>query len=208
MSVSEYHVYPPFCKSKSIPNVSYFNQHLSNKASLVPIHHHMNILSIFHNLFRKRSCSPVDTRPQRGISLSRYLGRWYEQARFENWFESGMDFVYTDYSAGPHGSINVINCGTSISGKQSVSTGRGFPGGYGRMNISFVAPYSWFQAPYHILFVDNDYETALVSGDGDSYLWLLTRQQKPTIEQLNTLIQEARRRGFDTTQLRYTNQIR
>lgn len=207
MSVSEYHVFPLSCKSKSVVNVSYFAQLLSNHTRVSHIFHRMNILSILHNIFRKKSGTVVDTTPQRGISLPRYMGRWYEQARYENWFESGMDFVYTDYSSGPDGSINVINCGTSLTGKQSVSTGRGFPGGFGRMRISFVPPYGWFQAPYHILYVDNNYETALVSGEGDAYLWLLTRQQHPGPDQLNPLIQEAQRRGFDTTQLRYTNQI-
>lgn len=167
---------------------------------------YMNILSVLHHLFRKTSSNGVNTTPQQGISLSRYLGRWYEQARIENWFEAGMDYVYTDYSMGVHGSINITNNGTKSNGRKCQATGRGTLCGQGRMNVSFVPPYGWFRAPYHILYVDNEYETALVSGESNAYLWLLTRKPHPLREQLTALIKEAQQRGFDTTQLRYTRQ--
>lgn len=166
----------------------------------------MKLKSIIHYFLKREQEYKVDTHPQHDISWKRYLGRWYEQARFENWFEAGMDAVFTDYTAGPGNSINVLNCGRNSNGIQSTSRGRGFPNGNGLMNISFVPPYGWFQAPYHILYTDANYQSALVSGKGDAYLWLLTRQKSADADMLHTLIQEAKKRGFDTSQLRYTRQ--
>ncbi len=151
-------------------------------------------------------CTAADTRPQNNVSLDRYMGRWYEQARYENWFEQGMEGVYTDYTARPDGSIRVLNCGHNANGEPEQATGRAFPMSHGILEVSFVWPYWWFGAPYHILYVDKDYQAALVSGDDDDYLWLLTRERKPKQSTINKLKQEAERRGFDTTKLRFTKQ--
>lgn len=167
---------------------------------------HMKLKSILHYFFKSKPESPVNTLPQQDVRLDKYLGRWYEQARYENWFESGLDEVFTDYSTGPGGSINVLNCGKNHRGLQSTSKGRGYPAGRGRLNVSFVPPYGWFRAPYHILYVDPDYQSALVSGENASYLWLLTREKTPQESLLSTLIGEAEKRGFNTSELRFTRQ--
>lgn len=166
----------------------------------------MKLRSIIHYFTGRDNEPAVNTTPQRNVSLDKYLGRWYEQARFENWFETGLDEVFTDYTAGPAGSINVVNCGRNSKGRQSSSRGRAYPCGAGLLKVSFVPPYGWFKAPYHILYTDPDYQGALVSGAGDAYLWLLTRQKSPNPGLLDTLLHEAQRRGFDTTRLRQTRQ--
>ena len=166
----------------------------------------MKLRSIIQYFTGRDMEAQANTTPQRNISMEKYLGRWYEQARFENWFEDGLEEVFTDYSAGPNGSINVLNCGRNCNGRQSTSRGRGYPDGAGRMHVSFVPPYGWFKAPYHILYTDPDYQSALVSGAGSAYLWLLTRQKTPDSGLLETLLQEARKRGFDTNLLHQTRQ--
>lgn len=167
----------------------------------------MKILHQLARLFKKDKKSSTNTTPQRGVSLPRYLGRWYEQARYENWFESGMEQVFTDYTDGPDNSINVLNCGINRKGRQCTSLGRGFPTGYGRMEVSFVPPFWWFRAPYHILYVDEDYQNALVSGNGGEFLWLLTRQRHAADDTIGLLLREAQLRGFDTSKLRFTKQL-
>ncbi len=151
-------------------------------------------------------CSAADTTPQPNVSMSRYLGRWYEQARYENWFEEGMEQVYTDYTQGPDGSINVTNYGRSPEGKWEQASGRAVQKHKGILEVSFVWPYWWFGSPYHILYVDKEYQAALVSGDDDDYLWLLTRERSPRPETIRKLKEEAKRRGFDTSKLRFTKQ--
>lgn len=148
----------------------------------------------------------VNTEPQQNVNFNRYLGRWYEQARFENWFEEGMEHVYTDYLPLQNGAIQVINHGTSAQGYAEQARGRAFIAGKGVLDISFVWPYWWFRTPYKILYVDPDYQSALISCEGDEYLWLLTRKKTASPGQIDTLRKEAQRRGFDTSKLRFTNQ--
>lgn len=149
-----------------------------------------------------------NTTPQQGVNMESYLGRWYEQARYDNYFERGMDNVYTDYSMGKNGSITVMNYGYSADGKQHKAKGVAVTDADkpGEMRVSFVPPYFWFRAPYRILYVNEDYSAALVSGDDDDYLWLLTREKEADVPTLRKLMQEAERRGFDTSKLRQTQQ--
>lgn len=196
---------PPWCASSNTHCVCLILVSVS-KRDVHPVHH-IGMKSLFLSIMLIIPlASALDLTPQAGISLERYLGRWYEQARFENWFEKGMEKVYTDYTMGPDASINVVNSGLDEMGNLEQSKGRAFPAGNGMLEVSFVWPYWWFRAPYRILYVDDQYRAALVSGDDDKYLWLLTREKKPAPAMIDKLKQEAQRRGFDTTKLRPTRQ--
>lgn len=160
------------------------------------------------SLFGQREDAP-DTTPQGNITLHRYLGRWYEQARYECFFERDMDEVYTVYTGRADGSIAITNAGTTAGGRHKEARGRAIVPDeerHGRLLVSFVPPYIWFRAPYHILYVDDCYRMALVSGEASGYLWLLTRERKADAATMRRLLDEAQKRGFDLTRLRLTRQ--
>ena len=165
----------------------------------------MKLQSVIHWLFKRKSVSGIDDTPQSNVTLSRYMGRWYEQARFENWFEAGMEQVYTNYIECRDGSISVVNHGITDKGINKEAKGKAYLVSPGELRVSFVPPYWWFKAPYRILYTAPDYSAALVSGEGDEHLWLLTRQKHPDSKCIATLVREARLRGFDTSRLRYTS---
>lgn len=175
----------------------------------------MTMTAFFHaaregvrSLFRQRGKAP-DTTPQRDIRLSAYLGRWYEQARYECFFEHGMDDVYADYERDERGGLRITNSGRTAGGRRKVARGyAAIPDEEesGRLSVSFVPPYRWFRAPYHILYVDEGYRMALVSGEGAGYLWLLTRARKADDMAMRRLLDEAQKRGFEISALRLTRQ--
>lgn len=142
------------------------------------------------------------------LNLPAYMGRWYEQARYEHSFELDMDRVYTDYMLSGPNRILVINVGHNADGTEhrakGIATAAEQDGA--ELRVSFVPPYNWFTAAYRVLYVDPDYTEALVSGKGDNYLWLLTREPRPGYAVLRRLIKEAKRRGFDLRRLRHTKQ--
>lgn len=173
------------------------------------------ITALFHglsegvrSLFRQRGKAP-DTTPQRGIRIDAYLGRWYEQARYECFFERNMDHVYADYERDERGGIRITNSGVTPNGRRKTAQGRAvIPDEEvcGQLSVSFVPPYCWFRTPYHILYVDEDYRMALVSGEGEGYLWLLTRARKADDMTMRSLLDEAQKRGFNLADLRLTRQ--
>lgn len=152
-----------------------------------------------------------DTTPQAEVNLTAYLGRWYEQARYDCFFEHGLDDVYADYARRADGRIDITNVGFDVRGREHRAEGRAvipLPEEPGRLWVSFVPPYCWFRAPYHILYTDAECTEALVSGDGRRYLWLLTRDRKADDATMRRLLSEATRRGFDLGPLRLTRQKR
>lgn len=175
----------------------------------------MTMTALFHaaregvrSLLGQRGKAP-DTTPQRDIRLGAYLGRWYEQARYECFFEHGMDEVYADYERDERGGLRITNSGLTAGGRRKAAHGRGTVPETeegGRLLVSFVPPYRWFLAPYHILYVDEDYRMALVSGEGAGYLWLLSRARKADDMTMRRLLDEAQKRGFDISALRLTRQ--
>jgi hypothetical protein len=53
--------------------------------------------------------NPSVPEPAKPVDLSRYLGRWYEIARYESGFERDCEGVTADYSLRPDGMIRVLN---------------------------------------------------------------------------------------------------
>ena len=47
--------------------------------------------------------------PAKAVDLQRYLGRWYEFARYENAFEKDCEAVTADYALRPDGKVSVRN---------------------------------------------------------------------------------------------------
>lgn len=44
------------------------------------------------------------------FDLNKYLGRWYEISRYEQFFEVGCDCGFADYTLNDDGSVRVRNC--------------------------------------------------------------------------------------------------
>ena len=57
------------------------------------------------------SVSKVDNAPVAALDLSRYLGEWYEIARFDHNFERGVEQAKANYTQNADGTIKVVNSG-------------------------------------------------------------------------------------------------
>ena len=53
----------------------------------------------------------IDTKVIPDFNLSKYLGTWYEIARFDHSFERNMDNVIAEYVLRPDGKVDVVNSG-------------------------------------------------------------------------------------------------
>lgn len=147
-----------------------------------------------------------ETTPAPGLDWQRYMGFWYEIARFETPFEFGLDEVWTEYAMQPDGQVLVANYGTDAHGKVHKAKAKAWPVAEGVLQISFVPLLRFISTPYHVLRVDAAYQNALVSNDTGTCLWLLSRQAHASLPQLLPLLQDALLRGFDIGQLRPTRQ--
>lgn len=109
---------------------------------------------------------------------SKYLGKWYEIARFDYRFEKNMNSVTATYSLRKDGAIKVDNRGYDYKkDKWKESTGKAKfvnQPDEARLKVSFFGP---FYAGYNVIAIDNDYKYALVAGRNLDYLWILSREK-------------------------------
>ncbi len=148
----------------------------------------------------------IDITPVQKFDLDRYLGRWYEIARFDHRFERGLSEVSAEYTAQNNGMIKVLNSGFKAKlGKRSQIVGRAKTTDVaGVLRVSFF----WiFYSDYRVLALGDNYEWALVgSGDSGKYLWILSRTEVLPKETVEKIIAEAERRGYDTKKLLFSDQ--
>ena len=143
---------------------------------------------------------PEGVTPVTGFESDRYLGTWYEIARFDHSFEEGLSRVTATYSKREDGGIRVLNKGyDAATGEWDEAEGKAYfvsDETTGHLKVSFFGP---FYTSYVIAELDKDnYQYSLVTGPDRSYLWILARQ--PTLSQdvLDELLSKAKSLGYAT----------
>ena len=149
-----------------------------------------------------------DNTPIPDLDLYRYLGLWYEIARFDHSFERDMNNVTAEYLLRADGKIDVINSGWK-GGKYKVADGKARQpdpkGDPAHLEVSF---FLFFYSDYNVLMLDDDYQVALVGSGSPKYLWILSRTPDVSTEVLDAVLKEASDRGYDTSKLIWVDQSR
>lgn len=142
------------------------------------------------------------------LDLNRYLGTWYEIARFPHKFEKGMAGVTANYSLRDDGKIRVINKGykNGLNGELSVAEGKAkIPDKLqpGKLKVSFF----WiFYGDYYILELGPNYEYVMIGSSSPKYFWILSRTPQMDEVTYNMLLDNARKRGYNLDQLEKVQQ--
>ena len=145
-----------------------------------------------------KSKPTVDVSVNGPFNLDSFLGEWFEIARYDYSYEKNMDKSKAIYSVRRDGTIEFVNTGL-IKGEPKYAKGAIKLTEVPRhLRISFFGP---FYGDYLIFYLDDDYTYALVGSSSDKYLWLLSRAPQLDEERTQILLEEARRRGFDTDKL-------
>jgi apolipoprotein D and lipocalin family protein len=153
------------------------------------------------NIFKSRERHLVDIATVRDFDLSKYLGTWYEIARYDHRFESGLTEVKAEYTLLLNGMIKVVNSGfNTVKGKRSEIIGKAKTTAFsGLLRVSF---FWFFYSDYRVLALGDNYAWSLVGGGcSDKYLWILSRTETLPEETLSAILSEAERRGYDTKRL-------
>jgi apolipoprotein D and lipocalin family protein len=144
--------------------------------------------------------------PRKSVELQRYLGRWYEIARYEQGFQKGCEGVTADYSLRPDSTIGVINRCRKAGGKLSEARGRAKvvdARTNAKLKVSFFGP---FYGDYWVLDHADDYSWSIVGEPSGRYLWILNREPTPGAVEVQKLIDRVARLGYDTSMLLRTRQ--
>ena len=145
----------------------------------------------------------IDKKTVKNLNIERYLGTWYEIARFNHRFERGLQGVTATYSMRKDGKIKVVNSGFkgSINGPKSESVGKAKipnPNDNSKLKVSF---FWFFYGDYFVLELDKDYKWAVVGSSSDHYLWILSRTPQMDTTLYHDILAKLNARGYDTSKL-------
>ena len=143
------------------------------------------------------------------VNIERYMGTWYEIARFPHSFERNLVGVTATYKLKQNGNVSVVNKGFKYSLDGKEKTAKAFakipnPNMPGRLKVYFFWP---FGADYFILDLDPNYQWALVGSSSPNFLWILNRTPQMNDELYNEIVSKAKELGYDTDKLERVPQV-
>jgi apolipoprotein D and lipocalin family protein len=158
-----------------------------------------------------RQSPPVRT--VEAVDLDRYVGDWFEIARFPNRFQKKcVSDTRARYIRRTDGRIDVINrCRTAEGMSEAHGVARVVdPRTSAKLKVRFApALLSWLPAvwgDYWILGLSNEYTWAVVGSPDRQYLWVLARTPRLADVEYEAALRVATDNGFDVARLTKTIQ--
>jgi apolipoprotein D and lipocalin family protein len=143
------------------------------------------------------------------VDLQRYQGTWYELARLPMFFQRNCAQSEARYELLDDGGLEVTNRCRTLEGEWQEAKGQAVPQVAGQTDKLWVRFDNWFSSllpgvakgEYWLLYLDDDYQTALVGHPNRDYLWLLARTPHVAPALRDKLLEVARGQDYDTAAL-------
>ncbi|AEQ61097.1 putative outer membrane lipoprotein [Acanthamoeba polyphaga mimivirus] len=149
--------------------------------------------------------SKRDVVSQSNLDIQRYMGTWYEISRLPTSFQKGCVNSTANYQLLEPNKIQVTN-NCEINGRINSVTGVAIPAPNTRIVSGFLTPaslmvnFGYGFSPYNVIFIDENYQYAIVSGGYDT-LWILSRFKNVDQSTYNQLVTIAYNQGYDVNNL-------
>jgi apolipoprotein D and lipocalin family protein len=155
---------------------------------------------------------PVETYRDTSVTIAsaaafdpaRYTGRWYEIARFPVPFQEGCTDTVAEYTPRGDGTLGVVNT-CLVGGEIRRIEGTARVTGPGRLDVSFDSV-PFIDAPYWVLWVAEDYGSAVVGVPSGRAGWILNRTPDMPPDRLAAAREVLDFNGYDTSRLVMTPQ--
>ena len=143
------------------------------------------------------------------LDVQRYLGRWYEIAKFPNRFQQQcVSDTSADYALLEDGSIRVLNQCRNAQGEWERAVGQARQIGgpqSSRLTVRFAPawlsflPFVW--GDYWVIDLDESYQLVAVSEPKREYLWILSRSPDVDSAKYAALVARLASKGMDVQKL-------
>ena len=156
-----------------------------------------------------RPLQPIET-----LVVPRYMGVWYEIAKFPNAFQKKcVGDTTATYNVGEDGRVQVVNRCRTADGTSEVADGvaRQLGGAtspklkvrFAPAFLSFI-PMVW--GDYWVIDLDDKYQLSAVSEPKREYLWILSRTPQVAPADYDALLTRLTAQGLDVSKLVRTSQ--
>jgi apolipoprotein D and lipocalin family protein len=152
--------------------------------------------------------------PIASLDVPRYLGTWYEIAKFPNRFQARcLANTRAQYSTQTDGSVQVLNSCTTADGSSTKALGQAVqvgPANSPKLKVRFAPEWlswlPWVWGDYWVIDLDADYQLAAVSDAKREYLWVLSRTPQLNPKAYEALLERLKAQHFDLQKLERTPQ--
>lgn len=150
-----------------------------------------------------RHTTPLATVPH--VDVKRYMGTWYEIARYEQFFERGCKDVNATYTLKDDNKIQVLNQCIKENEKLSIAQGSAYAvdPSNAKLKVTFFWP---FYGNYWILMLGDKYEYAVIGDPSREYFWILSRTKKLDISTREKILSQMPAFGYLPSRLIWTEQ--
>jgi apolipoprotein D and lipocalin family protein len=148
------------------------------------------------------------------LDVPRFMGTWYEIAKYPNRFQKQcVSNTTAQYSLQPVGTVQVINRCRKLDGQVEQAVGEARQTGAAtsaRLQVRFAPGWlSWLPmvwGDYWVIDLDAQYQLAAVSEPKREYLWVLSRTPEVSPEAYAALTARLQNQGFTLERLERTSQ--
>ena len=141
------------------------------------------------------------------VDLDRYLGTWYEIARYPHRFQEGCVASTATYARLANGGIRVENACRDANRDGAIrrATGVAWVASGDPSNAKLEVQFFWpFRGDYWIIELDPDYRYAVVGHPSREYLWILSRTPRMDEVVYQELFRRIAVHGYDVTRIQRT----
>lgn len=146
------------------------------------------------------------------VDVERYMGLWFEIARYPTSFQKNCEGTTAEYTLREDGRVDVVNTcrfGTKDGEPRSAqAVAKVIEGSNGaRLAVNFSPiPLPAGRGNYWVIYLDADYQHAVVGEPSGRFLWMLSRTPTVTPEVREELNAAAVAAGYDLGMLKETEQ--
>jgi apolipoprotein D and lipocalin family protein len=148
------------------------------------------------------------------LDVPRYMGTWYEVAKYPNWFQKRcIANTSATYAVQPNGMLQVLNRCQKEDGSMSEALGAAKQVGDAnspKLEVRFAPawlsflPFVW--GNYWVIDLDPQYQLAAVSEPSRKYLWILSRTKTVEPKAYDALLQRLKQKGFNLDAIEISKQ--
>lgn len=152
--------------------------------------------------------------PIASLDVPRYMGTWFEIAKYPNWFQKNCVAETTaEYQLKEQGGVKVINRCRRENGDIDEAIGEARqvgPSTSPKLKVRFapswlsLLPFVW--GDYWVIDLDESYKLVAVAEPKREYLWILSRTRIVEPRVYEALLVRLRAKGFDVSRLERTKQ--
>ena len=141
------------------------------------------------------------------VDIKKFSGLWYEIARTYNSFEKDCVAATVEYMLTPDMDYKLINrCFDTVIGGDLIQyNGTAKIVNSNHSNQIKMTYYWFFTSSYNILYLDEDYSSAIIADTEMEHVWIMNREPFMKKEKLNKLVSLLADK-LDTSKLIYTPQ--